>query len=152
MRILWQAYFYLETDIYFVITTATGCNDLQAATRQRLYARWHRLVPKRWAPSIEERSEQDERAARFYAPFLVAGYAVSTAILLWAGLPALVRMWSTILHRFTGDTSMSSGQVVDTLVFLTLNALQIALLVHVFLRDRRGKRRAAEGSQEGIQS
>jgi hypothetical protein len=140
MRLLWQAYFYLETDLYFVITTATGCTDLQAATRQRLYGRWHRLVPKRWAPPIEERTAQDEKAARFYAPFLVAGYAASTAVLLWAGLPAFVRLWSTILHRIVGDTSMSTDELVDTVVFLTLNLLQIALLVHVFLRDRRAKR------------
>ena len=151
MRILWQAYFYLETDLYFILTTATRCTDLQAATRQHLYARWHRLVPKRWAPSIAERSEQDQRAARFYAPFLVGGYVVSTVILLWAGLPALLRVWSTILHRLSGDASMSGDDMVDTVVFLTLNALQVALLVHVFLRDRRATRRAALGTQEGTQ-
>lgn len=152
MRILWQGYFYLETDIYFVIATATGCTNLQAATRQRLYARWHRLIPKRWAPPVEDRSEQDERAARLYAPFFVAGYALSTAILLWAGLPALLRVWSTIVHRFTKGTSMSADQVADTAVFLTLNALQIILLVHVFLRERRAKRRAEPDNQQGAPS
>lgn len=153
MRILWQAYFYLETDLYFVIATATHCTNLQAATRQRLYTRWHRVIPKRWAPPLEERTELDERAARFYAPFLVAGYAVSTAILFWAGLPALLRVWSTILGRLTGDASMPTDQLVDTIVFLTLNALQIALLSYVFLRDRRAKRRAKLGGyQEGTAS
>ena len=48
---------------------------------------------------------------------------------------------------------MPTDQLVDTIVFLTLNALQIALLSYVFLRDRRAKRRAKLGGyQEGTAS
>ena len=36
MRLAWQFYFFLRTDLFFLATTVLGCNDLQGASRQYL--------------------------------------------------------------------------------------------------------------------
>ena len=40
MRLLWQFMFYLETDLYYVLTNALRCSDLQNATRAYLRRRF----------------------------------------------------------------------------------------------------------------
>jgi hypothetical protein len=43
MRLLWQFMFYLETDLYYVLTNALRCSDLQNATRAYLRRRFRRF-------------------------------------------------------------------------------------------------------------
>ncbi|MHB9755395.1 hypothetical protein ACYBSK_13590 [Streptomyces sp. BYX5S] len=140
LRLIWQFLFYLETDLYYVVTTATGCTDLQNATRFRLRTgirRTLRLAPPR--PDTEW-SARDRAVARWYAPLLVAGYGFSLASLAWAGLPTAVRFWSTVADRL-GSAHTPFWDLVDAVGFLLLSALQIGLLVHVTLRDRRARTR-----------
>lgn len=137
LRILWQAYFYLETDLYYVLVTAWGCTDLQATARQQLYLRWRRLVPSRLAPPVEERTEIDLRAARVYAPLLVVGYAVSTFVVLWVGVPAFVNAFGILWQRLTDVGGVSPDRLVDAALFLVLVFAQAGLVLRVALRDRR---------------
>ncbi|MYW63414.1 hypothetical protein GTY65_04880 [Streptomyces sp. SID8379] len=140
LRIIWQFLFYLETDLYYVVTTAARCTDLQNATRFRIRGGVRRAL-RRPAPDVEGSafSERDRAVARWYAPLLIAGYGFSLASLAWAGLPTAVHFWSTIADRLGGgDTPL--WDLFDAAVFIALSGLQIGLLVHVTLRDRRARR------------
>ena len=44
LRIAWQLYFFLRTDIYYLVTTVLGCVDLHAAARQYLLNVVHRAL------------------------------------------------------------------------------------------------------------
>ncbi|MBY8881338.1 hypothetical protein [Actinacidiphila acidipaludis] len=44
MRLVWQFMFYLETDLYYVLTNALRCSDLQNATRAHLRRRFRQVV------------------------------------------------------------------------------------------------------------
>src|SRR5205814_2146056 len=67
MRLAWQFYFFLRTDLYFLVTTAIGCNDLQTVARQMLHNHVSRLLrrpgklidPAAWTP-------RDRGVARWY--------------------------------------------------------------------------------------
>jgi hypothetical protein len=79
-RITWQFYFFLRTDMYYLITTVLGCVDLQTTARELLRNRANRLLGRRDQLVDESRwHPRDRRAARWYAPLLVAGYATSVA-------------------------------------------------------------------------
>ncbi|MFI6873501.1 hypothetical protein ACIBL6_08685 [Streptomyces sp. NPDC050400] len=148
LRLIWQFLFYLETDIYYVVSTAARCTDLQNATRFRIRSGVRRTL--RLAPPVPdtEWSERDRAVARWYAPLLIAGYGFSLASLVWAGLPTALHFWSTIAGRLSGaDTSF--WELVDAAGFIALSALQIGLLVHVTLRDRRARSRPPTPSSEG---
>ncbi|WP_306317358.1 MULTISPECIES: hypothetical protein [unclassified Streptomyces] len=140
LRLIWQLLFYLETDIYYVVTTATGCTDLQNATRFRLRSGFRRAL--RLAPPVAdtEWSGRDRAATRWYAPLLFAGYGFSLASLAWAGIPTAVHFWTTVADRL-GAPDTPFWDLVDAAGFLLLSGLQIGLLVHVTLRDRRARTR-----------
>ena len=147
LRLIWQLMFYLETDLYFVITHALGCADLQNATRFYLKTHFRRLL-RRSPPQTEaEWSDRDRAMARWYAPLLVAGYGFSLGSLVWAGIPTTVHFSSLIFHRFSGAQSPAGG-VLDAVSFLALSSLQWGLLGYVFLRDRRARARSI--SSEGV--
>lgn len=144
LRLLWQFMFYLETDLYYVLTHALGCSDLQNATRFHLRTQFRRLR-RRPAPEQDhiEWSDRDQAMARWYAPLLVLGYGFSLGSLLWAGLPTMVRFWTVIIGRFTAPHPSIAG-ILDAIAFVILSFAQWGVLAYVTLRDKRAKARATE--------
>lgn len=149
MRLLWQFMFYLETDLYYVLTNALRCSDLQNAARfqvRTLFRRWTRRPPPKADPDAEW-SDRDRRMARWYAPLLVVGYGFSLASLLWAGIPTTVHFWSQINNRFSDSGTATSG-ILDAISFVGLTALQFGLLLYVTLRDRRAAKESRLGESQ----
>jgi hypothetical protein len=150
MRLLWQFMFYLETDLYYVLTNALRCSDLQNAARfqvRTLFRRATRRPPPKADPDVEW-SDRDRAMARWYAPLLVVGYGFSLGSLLWAGIPTTVHFWSQINDRFRNSGTATSG-ILDAVSFVSLTALQMGLLLYVTLRDRRARKESeAEAEAE----
>ncbi|HEY3481823.1 MAG TPA: hypothetical protein VGL02_23240, partial [Streptomyces sp.] len=109
MRLLWQFMFYLETDLYYVLTNALRCSDLQNAARFHVRTRFRHLTRKPPPVADTEWSEHDSAMARWYAPLLVVGYGFSLGSLLWAGIPTTVHFWSQINDRFRDSGTATSG-------------------------------------------
>ncbi|MFF6959229.1 hypothetical protein ACIOC1_22155 [Streptomyces sp. NPDC088197] len=148
MRLLWQFMFYLETDLYYVLTNALRCSDLQNAARfqvRTLFRRWTRRPPPVADPDAEW-SDRDRRMARWYAPMLVVGYGFSLGSLLWAGIPTTVHFWSQINNRFSDSGTATSG-ILDAISFVGLTALQFGLLLYVTVRDRRAAKESRGDSE-----
>jgi hypothetical protein len=84
-RILWQFFVFLRTDVYYLLTTALRCDDLDGAGRDAIrnwfWRRRNRpdrlIAQQRWSNSAW-------KAGRVFAPVLVAGYVAMIATL--AGL------------------------------------------------------------------
>lgn len=151
LGLIWQLMFYLETDLYFVVSQALHCPDLQAAARSYLRDWLRRLRGLPPAPANSGWSDRDRAMARWYAPLLVAGYGFSLASLAWAGIPTITRICSSILDRFTQPRTSVSG-IADAVTFLALFTLQWGLLAYVTVRDRRAGSRdkPPDRSPEGM--
>jgi hypothetical protein len=146
LRVIWQFMFYLETDLYFVISHALRCPDLQNATRFHVKTQLRRLR-RRAAPQTDaDWSDRDRAMARWYAPVLIAGYGFSLFSLLWAGIPSTVHFLSLIIDRFAGSQTPTTG-ILDALSFIVLTSLQWGLVLYVAVRDRRA--RARQNSLQG---
>lgn len=141
LRLVWQFYFFLRTDLYYLITTVMGCNDLQTVARQRLQngmvhilGRPDRKVhPDTWHP-------KDRSAARWYVWLMVAGYGFLGGTLIFAGLPAAISVTELALSKL--GTHHSLLNICDVLLFLVLNFGEIALAG--FLAARAYRRRARQ--------
>ncbi|HEY1919676.1 MAG TPA: hypothetical protein VGH27_29245 [Streptosporangiaceae bacterium] len=152
LRVLWQFLFYLETDLYFVINTATRCDDLHGAGKYRLRA-WQRRVLHRPAlPDGGQWSDRDLAAARWYAPVIVVGYGFSLLILLLVALPAAVRFFRIVVQRLDGAQPQSIGGVIDTVIFVLLSLISLSLLGYVTVRDLRRSRASQPSQAEGTTS
>jgi hypothetical protein len=144
LRLAWQFYFFLRTDLYFLAITVLGCNDLQTVSRQllanrlnRLFGRHQRLVDEAsWTP-------RDRSVARWYSWLMVAGYGFLTVLIFTAMIPAAIRITEIAVHRLTKDLSVLSG--IDFVVFLVLNFSEF--LVAGYLAVRTYRRRRAKDPQ-----
>jgi hypothetical protein len=146
LRVIWQFMFYLETDLYYVVSTALRCADLQNATRFYIKNRIRLLLHR---PSREpdlDWSDRDHRVARWYALFMLAGYGFSLFSLVWAAIPTVVKFTVLIIERFTGSRTPTTA-LIDATSFIALNALQWGLVAYVVARDRRA--RLASNSTRG---
>jgi hypothetical protein len=138
--VVWQLQLYLQTDLYYVAATAFGCADLQGVARHRIRRALARIRRAQLPPN-DGWTEHDLAVARWYTPFLVAGYGFALGTLALVGIPTAVRFWTTVAHRLT-DPHLGVGETVDTVVFIALALTQLSLLLYVAIRDRR-RRRAA---------
>ncbi len=149
LRVIWQFMFYLETDLYYVVSTALRCADLQNATRFYIKNRIRLLLRRSPREPDRDWSDRDHTVARWYALFMLAGYGFSLFSLVWAAIPTVIRFTVLIIERFTGSRTPTTA-LIDATSFIALNALQWGLVGYVVARDRRA--RLASNSTRGAQS
>lgn len=146
LRFVWQFYFYLQTDLYFIAITVLGCNDLQNVSKQLLRNRFNTMLgrtdklvdPATWTP-------RDASVARWYSWLIVLGYGVMLGTLAFVGLPTGWRLTEAVFHRFV--THATPANVTDGVLFLMLNFSELAfaafLASRAYLRRRRANAAAA---------
>jgi hypothetical protein len=140
LRILWEFLFYLQTDFYFVVNTASRCTDLHGAAKHLLRT-WFRAALRRPpGQATGEWSDRDLAAARWYAPMMIAGYGVSLCTLVLVGIPTAVRFWTIVVRRLDGSTPQTIGGLIDTAFFILFSLIEFGLLGYVTLRDLRRRR------------
>lgn len=124
LRMAWQLYLFLRTDVYHLIATATGCIDLDNAARALIRARAGAALRRGGGrpADLDAWHPRDLRMARWYAPLLVAGYAWMLALLALVLVPLLLHFW-------------------ESAVLLTLTLSQLAVALAIGVRERHAKQR-----------
>jgi hypothetical protein len=139
LRVIWQFFLYLRTDIYVLVSTVLGCVDLHGAALQMVRNRVRRLFGK---------SETDESAlhpvdrkvARWYSWLVVVGYTASLTTFALAGAPVLYRFVTGVIGRLTGE-GVPTAQLLDSIVFGGVALAQCAVLGWLMVRERVRARR-----------
>lgn len=141
LRMFWQFAFFLETDVYFLVTTMLGCVDLQRTARQMLRARFARALPSLRRPvDPDSWHPRDQAVARWYSWLMIFGYVSSTAVAVCIA-PVAFHAASLLLSRLAHPSRYSAGAVADSVTFTVLSAAQIILLAVVTWRGRQAARR-----------
>ncbi|MFV2109998.1 hypothetical protein [Micromonospora sp. LOL_015] len=142
LRIAWQFFFYLRTDLYVLMSTLLGCVDLHTTAKRLLRNRLWRLAGRHDRMADEEQWHPvDRRVANWYSWLIVAGYTFSIAVFAFGVAPAVYLMFANAIGRLSGNPT--TGELADSVVFLVLNLGQILLTVWLGVRERR-QRRAQE--------
>lgn len=137
LRLIWQFYFYLQTDLYYVFTNALRCVDLQQTTGQFLFNRLYRLVGwRRRIVDEEQWNPRDRQVARWYMPFFLAGYIFSTATLILVGVPIAWQLLNLVVVQLFSHTALTAS-FWNIVLFLALNGLQLALIVILAVKEYR---------------
>jgi hypothetical protein len=138
LRVGWQFLVYLRTDLYYLVTTITGCVDLNSAARAVLRNRLSRLTGRtRHLTDLSAWHPKDRSAARWYSWLLLAGWAYSLASLPIVVAPILIRMVVTIGRSLAGPGTRTASGVVDSSVSFLIIALQVVGLAWLGYRERR---------------
>ncbi|MFJ9522342.1 hypothetical protein ACIRPK_29310 [Kitasatospora sp. NPDC101801] len=141
LRIAWQAFLYLRTDIYVLLSTVLGCRDLHTTATGVLTNAVRR---RRGRPLLDESAWHpvDRRAARWYSWLIAGGYAFSLTVFVIGVVPAGARFVTGALDRFGGHAPL--GPFIDSTVFFALAVLQLGAVAVLVRRDRRRRKSAPE--------
>jgi len=137
LRLAWQFFFYLQTDLYYVLVTVLGCVDLQGAARLVLRERLGRARRRPVAPDGRANAHpRDLAVARWYSWLLLVGWTASIAILIAGVIPVATRILLTVFDRLVGSAPRTTADLADSIVFVLLNVAQLVILAALVQRER----------------
>ena len=148
MRLAWQGYFFIQTDVYYLVVTVMGCVDLQTTAKQMLANRWSALWRRPPRHDPEDWHPRDRAVARWYSLLIVAGYGFCLVTTVFALAPVVVRVFGTALGRLFGHGGQGGAGLADSALFLALSLGEMAVAGTLYLRERRaaGRRPLREPS------
>ncbi|KWV31820.1 hypothetical protein [Micromonospora rifamycinica] len=141
LRVAWQFFLYLRTDLYYLLTLVLGTVDLHGSASVLLRHRFRRLTGR---PGLDRQVARlhptDRRTARWYSWLMVAGYAATLATLAFAIVPAGIHFFVEAVAELDGRHGVDN--LVDSAVVLVLSAAELAFVGYLALRTRRRARTA----------
>jgi len=141
MRLLWQCFFFVRTDFYFVYATFFGCKNLMKDTRDYLKNRLLELKGK--APGTDQAHipPHEMRAIRIYSLFWILGRALAYLSLLVITLPLtwnyLRYLGSNLLHFRTLDRHLAIDSMLIVVIQLSFTLTGLGLWLKSFRPTRR---------------
>lgn len=85
--LLWQCFFFVRTDLYYVLATLCGCKSLMADTRGLLHNLLARIFPRLGVIDQSNIPEHEMRVIRNYLPVLLSGRILALFMLLRITVP-----------------------------------------------------------------
>ncbi|GAA2829202.1 hypothetical protein RMN57_03635 [Kitasatospora sp. CM 4170] len=139
LRLAWQGFFYLRTDVYVLLSTVLGCVNLHAAATDVLRNAARRATGR---PPLDLSAHHpvDRRVARWYAWLMLVGYAFTLTMFAGVVVPTAYRMLHDMWLRLTGQASLAGR--LDSLALMLLSLAQTAAVVVLAARERRAARSA----------
>ncbi len=134
MRMAWQFFVCLRTDLYYLATVVLGTVDLYRTSLEALANRAAGVLrrpaphdPARWHP-------RDAAIARWYQWVVLGGVVILGLVALWGIIPALIGVTDRLTDRATGATPLWLR--IDGILFIVLNIVQVVLPVALARRRR----------------
>lgn len=150
LRLLWQCYFFLKTDLYLLLVTVWNCSNLMSDTERFLRHQLSRLT-RGTAPFPFDIPSSEMRYVRLYAPLWLLGRVVALVSLFLIVIPLAVRYlrlaFGTLLR---GGLLQNPYRSIDSFLtgLLTTAPIMIGLALWTFnlVRRWRSRHEAANGS------
>ena len=104
-RLVWQRFFFLRTDGYYVIATAFGCKNLLSHTEAFLQNLVRRLLRRTGRIDQSRVPAREMRVVRVYAGLWIIGRCIALSVYFGVGLPILCGYFYQFLLLITGQHS-----------------------------------------------
>jgi hypothetical protein len=140
MRLLWQAFFFVRTDLYYVIAGLAGCKNLMSDTEAFLRNQLARVLPRIRRIDQSAIQRRELRVIQLYSIVWMAGRLAATGLLLFVTLPVALYYCITLATSFR-DVAVHPLAFFDALciaaAFLVPLLAGLALWVRSLIRLRR---------------
>jgi hypothetical protein len=120
LRLLWQCFFFVRTDFYYVLIVRLGSMNLMRNTEVYLRSRLARILPWIRPVAAEPIPPREEQAVRFYTPFYLAGRLLAFWSLLFITLPLIGRYLIAMGESLGEGFSRDPLRFVDSLLLAAL--------------------------------
>lgn len=141
LRLLWQCFFFVRTDFYFVIATFFGCKSLMKDTRTYIGNLRRRLFGGRPAVDQSHIPEGERRVIRSYAWVWLLGRIVALWSLFAITLPVAWKYLRVSAETLMNGFSGSRYAFLDALFILVFYLFPLGLGMGLWIRGMVKQRR-----------
>jgi len=142
LRISWQFYVFVRTDVYFALSTLLGCKNLLRDTEDYLWSLVSHLMPRRKPADQKHIPVAEMRIIRWYSVLWLLGRIFAFYILLSVTLPVAVGYIRNLSNAFSAGFAANPYNVIDSTVFaiafLIPFSLGLFLWIRGLVRNERG--------------
>lgn len=127
LRILWQCFFFIRTDLYFVVANFCNCRNLLKDTEGFLRNKAAGVLP--FIRRVDQSSipARELRVIRIYAFFWVAGRIAALSILFTITLPVAWLYIQSVGQAFKAGYSFNRSNFVDAVLLAAYFLLPLAI-------------------------
>lgn len=141
LRLLWQCFFFVRTDFYYVYATCFDCKDLMNDTRDYLRNQVARLLGRAQRRDLRHIPTGEMRAIRAYSWFWLAGRSAAFWSIFKVSIPLffayLVRIGSSLAHDWSSDRYAFVDSFLVTAIQLSFTFFGFALWIKSIYSSRR---------------
>lgn len=117
LKILWQCYFFVRTDFYYVYTMTFGCKNLLKDTQDFLKNFWASLLGRERPIDQSNIPAREMKAVKAYSGFWLVGRVLALAIFGVVIVPLLVRYLLSLGATLFSPGGSSAYQLADAGAF-----------------------------------
>jgi putative peptide zinc metalloprotease protein len=141
LRLLWQCFFFVRTDFYYVFASAFSCKNLLGDTETFMHNAVARVLRSRPTVDQSDIPADEMRVVRLYAVIWLLGRALAFGSLFLITLPVMWRYGTLIAPMLVGRHSRYGLLDVFTLATVTIGVegAGLVLWVRTLVRARIGR-------------
>jgi putative peptide zinc metalloprotease protein len=126
LKLIWQCYFFLRTDYYYVLANLLRCKNLMGDTETFLKNRVKKLLGRRDQVDQSHIPVRERRVIRVYSVIWVAGRLAALYVLAAISLPLVLHYVTLVLTRLQEGLGVSPYHFFESLV---ISAVSVFLFV-----------------------
>jgi putative peptide zinc metalloprotease protein len=131
LKILWQCYFFVRTDFYYVYTMAFGCKNLLKDTQDFLKNCWAGLLGRGRPVDQSHIPAREMKAVRAYSGFWLVGRILALSMFALVIVPLIFRYLLSLGATLLSPGASSAYQLADAGAFTFISMAM--LLVGIWL-------------------
>lgn len=142
-RLLWQCYFFMRTDFYFVFTTFFGCKNLMKDTSDFILGLFLRAVGSQKRIDQTHIPLRERRVVRLYSVLWLFGRGVAFYSLFFIVLPVLFRYLNGTRLALLRGWAGNHYQFLDSVMVGALNLMPLIIGLSLWITSLLRRREVA---------
>lgn len=143
LRIAWQFFFFVRTDVYYVCANAFGCKNLMRDSEDLLRSLALRLLGRPGAVDQSHIRSGERRAIRAYAVLWLVGRAFALVVLFTVSLPVLFDYVRIVVTNLRRGPAIGLGPYAESILIAAVSLTTTLAGFVLWLRSLRQGRRAS---------
>lgn len=145
LGLVWQCFFFVRTDLYYVIANYFNCRNLLKDTEDYLKSRASRFLP--WFSAVDQSHipAKEKRVIKTYSLVWIAGRLAAFSVLFFVSLPLIFTYTRDITLTFSRGYSADPYGYLDALAVMAfvLVPMLVGLAMWTLTLTRRWRRQPA---------
>lgn len=142
MRIIWQCFFFVRTDFYYVIVNFFNCRNLLKDTEDFLRNLWARILGRPQAVDQSRIPGAEMKIVRAYSIVWLLGRLLAFSLLLFVSVPFVLHYYEHLLIALRNGWTGNEYNFLDALIMAAMSVIPFLLglgmwLRHLYLRFAR---------------